>query len=116
MSSSPDYLIVGSGIAALRAALALAESGQVLLLTKAASAEGNTGYAQGGIAAAVGDDDDPRLHEKDTLAAGDGLCDVHAVRILVEQGPADVHELMDWGAAFDRQANGEVALAREAAR
>jgi len=115
VSSSPDYLIVGSGIAALRAALALAESGQVLLLTKAASAEGNTGYAQGGIAAAVGDDDTPRLHEKDTLAAGDGLCDVHAVRILVEQGPADVHELMDWGAAFDRQANGEVALAREAA-
>ena len=76
LSSSPDYLIVGSGIAALRAALALAESGQVLLLTKAASAEGNTGYAQGGIAAAVGDDDDPGLHEKDTLAAGDGLCDV----------------------------------------
>jgi L-aspartate oxidase len=115
LSSSPDYLIVGSGIAALRAALALAESGQVLLLTKAASAEGNTGYAQGGIAAAVGDDDDPGLHEKDTLAAGDGLCDVHAVRILVEQGPADVYELMDWGAAFDRQPNGEVALAREAA-
>ena len=115
MSSSPDYLIVGSGIAALRAALALAESGQVLLLTKAASAEGNTGYAQGGIAAAVGDDDDPGLHEKDTLAAGDGLCDVHAVRILVAQGPADVYELMDWGAAFDRQPNGEVALAREAA-
>ena len=115
MSSSPDYLIVGSGIAALRAALALAESGQVLLLTKAASAEGNTGYAQGGIAAAVGDDDDPRLHEKDTLAAGDGLCDVHAVRILVAQGPADVYELMDWGAAFDRQPNGDVALAREAA-
>ena len=68
----PDYLIVGSGIAALQAALALARSGEVLLLTKAASAEGNTGYAQGGIAAAVGDDDDPELHEKDTLAAGDG--------------------------------------------
>ena len=115
MSSSPEYLIVGSGIAALRAALELAESGQVLLLTKAASAEGNTGYAQGGIAAAVGDDDDPDLHLKDTLAAGDGLCDLDAVRILVEAGPADVHELMEWGAAFDRQPNGDVALAREAA-
>ena len=115
MSSSPDYLIVGSGIAALRAALELASSGDVLLLTKAASAEGNTGYAQGGIAAAVGDDDDPELHLKDTLAAGDGLCDLDAVRILVSAGPADVHELMAWGAAFDRQPNGDVALAREAA-
>jgi len=115
VSSSPDYLIVGSGIAALRAALELAESGQVLLLTKAASGEGNTGYAQGGIAAAVGDDDDPDLHLKDTLAAGDGLCDLDAVRILVGAGPTDVHELMDWGAAFDRQPNGDVALAREAA-
>ncbi len=115
MSSSPDYLIVGSGIAALRAALELAESGPVLLLTKAASGEGNTGYAQGGIAAAVGDDDDPDLHLQDTLSAGDGLCDLDAVRILVEAGPPDVHELMDWGAAFDRQPNGEVALAREAA-
>jgi L-aspartate oxidase len=115
LSSSPDYLIVGSGIAALRAALELAESGQVLLLTKAASAEGNTGYAQGGIAAAVGDDDDPKLHETDTLAAGDGLCDVHAVRVLVSSGPADVDRLMDWGAAFDRQPDGELALAREAA-
>jgi L-aspartate oxidase len=114
-SSHPDYLIVGSGIAALRAALELAESGEVLLLTKAASTEGNTGYAQGGIAAAVGDDDDPQLHLQDTLAAGDGLCDVDAVRVLVERGPADVAELMDWGAAFDRQADGRVALAREAA-
>ena len=115
MSSQPDFLIVGSGIAALRAALELAQSGEVLLLTKAASAEGNTGYAQGGIAAAVGDDDDPTLHEKDTLAAGDGLCDLAAVRILVGSGPADVYQLMDWGAAFDRQPDGEVALAREAA-
>ena len=115
MSSSPDYLIVGSGIAALRAALELAESGDVLLLTKAASGEGNTGYAQGGIAAAVGDDDDPALHERDTLAAGDGICDLNAVRVLVGSGPADVHRLMDWGAAFDRRPDGELALAREAA-
>jgi L-aspartate oxidase len=115
VASHPEYLIVGSGIAALRAALELAESVDVLLLTKAASGEGNTGYAQGGIAAAVGDDDDPALHERDTLAAGDGLCDVDAVRILVSQGPADVRELMAWGAAFDRQPNGEIALAREAA-
>jgi L-aspartate oxidase len=115
LPSTPEYLIVGSGIAALRAALELAASGDVLMLTKAASAEGNTGYAQGGIAAAVGDDDDPELHLKDTLAAGDGLCDLDAVRVLVTAGPADVRDLMDWGAAFDRQADGELALAREAA-
>ena len=115
VSSTPDYLIVGSGIAALRAALELARTGDVLLLTKAASAEGNTGYAQGGIAAAVGDGDSPDLHLGDTLAAGDGLCDVDAVRVLVEGGPADVAELVDWGAAFDRQGDGRVALAREAA-
>ena len=115
MSSQPDFLIVGSGIAALRAALELAASGEVLLLTKAASAEGNTGYAQGGIAAAVGDDDSPDQHLRDTLAAGDGLCDPDAVRVLVERGPEDVAELMAWGAAFDRQPDGRVALAREAA-
>jgi L-aspartate oxidase len=115
VSSHPDYLIVGSGIAALRAALELAATGEVLLLTKAASAEGNTGYAQGGIAAAVGEDDSPERHLQDTLAAGDGLCDAEAVRVLVGRGPADVAELMDWGAAFDRQADGRVALAREAA-
>jgi L-aspartate oxidase len=115
LPSTPEYLIVGSGIAALRAALELAETGQVLLLTKAASAEGNTGYAQGGIAAAVGPDDSPDRHLEDTLAAGDGLCDADAVRVLVERGPADVAELMDWGAAFDRQSDGRVALAREAA-
>jgi len=113
--SHPEFLIVGSGIAALRAALELADTGDVLLLTKAASAEGNTGYAQGGIAAAVGEGDTPALHEQDTLAAGDGLCDVNAVRVLVENGPADVEALMAWGAAFDRQPDGELALAREAA-
>jgi L-aspartate oxidase len=115
VSQQVDFLIVGSGIAALRAALELSGAGDVLLLTKAASAEGNTGYAQGGIAAAVGDGDTPELHFRDTLAAGDGLCDELAVRRLVESGPGDVAELMAWGAAFDRAADGKVALAREAA-
>jgi L-aspartate oxidase len=110
-----DYLIVGSGIAALRAAVALAEAGNVLILTKAGSSEGNTGYAQGGIAAAVGDDDSPELHTKDTLAAGDGLCDERAVRVLCEEGARDVRDLLAWGAAFDRNAQGGLALAREAA-
>jgi L-aspartate oxidase len=70
-----DFLVLGSGIAGLRAALTLAESGDVVVLTKAGVTESNTGYAQGGIAAALGPDDSPGLHARDTLAAGDGLCD-----------------------------------------
>jgi len=111
-----DFLIVGSGIAGLRAAVELAEAGDVIILTKAEPSEGNTGYAQGGIAAAVGDDDSPDLHARDTLSAGAGLCDERAVRVLVEDGAHDVRELMAWGAHFDRDAaTGRLALAREAA-
>jgi L-aspartate oxidase len=110
-----DYLVLGSGIAALRAALTLAEHGRVLILTKAASDEGNTGWAQGGIAAALGPDDSPDLHGQDTVAAGDGLCEQAAVDVLVDEGRRYVQELLDWGARFDRQADGAPALAREAA-
>src|SRR3954464_158846 len=97
-----DFIIVGSGIAALRAAAELAGAGDVLILTKAEPREGNTGYAQGGSAAAVGPGDTPDLHAADTMAAGDGLCDAQAVRVLVEDGPRYVRELMTWGARFDR--------------
>jgi L-aspartate oxidase len=110
-----DFLIVGSGIAGLRAAVALAEAGTVIILTKAEPTEGNTGYAQGGIAAAVGEDDSPALHAQDTLAAGAGLCDERAVQVLVEDGARDVRDLIAWGARFDRDAQGQLALAREAA-
>jgi L-aspartate oxidase len=85
------------------------------VLTKAGPRAGNTGYAQGGIAAAVGPDDSPAQHLADTLAAGDGLCDERAVAALVEDGPRYVRELMDWGAAFDRRADGTPELALEAA-
>jgi len=112
---STDFLIVGGGIAGLRAAVGLAGAGRVLVLTKADPAESNTGYAQGGIAAAVGDDDSPELHAADTMRAGDGLCDEAAVRVLVEDGPRYVRELIDWGTRFDRDANGRPALGREAA-
>ena len=78
----------------------------MLILTKAEPTESNTGYAQGGIAAAVGDDDSPALHAADTLRAGDGLCDEAAVRVLVEEGPRYVRELIEWGARFDRDADG----------
>jgi L-aspartate oxidase len=69
-----DFLVIGSGIAGLRAAISLADAGRVVMLTKADPRESNTGYAQGGIAAAIGSDDSPELHARDTLAAGDGLC------------------------------------------
>ena len=110
-----DFLIVGSGIAGLRAAIALAPVGRVLILTKADPAESNTGYAQGGIAAAIGADDSPALHAADTIRAGDGLCDEAAVRVLVEDGPAYVTELVEWGSRFDYDGDGRLALGREAA-
>jgi L-aspartate oxidase len=110
-----DYVIVGGGIAGLRAAISLAPVGRVLILTKAEITESNTGYAQGGIAAAVGPDDSPELHARDTITAGAGLCDEHAVRVLVEEGPRYVRELIDWGTQFARRSDGELALGLEAA-
>ena len=110
-----DYLIIGSGIAALRAAIELSDAGDVLVLTKAGSEAGSTGYAQGGIAAALGPGDSPERHAADTLAAGAGLCDPAAVRLLTETGPAHVRELVDWGARFERDPAGHLALAREGA-
>jgi L-aspartate oxidase len=109
-----DFLVIGSGIAGLRAAISLAAAGRVIVLTKADPRESNTGYAQGGIAAAVGGDDSPDLHARDTIAAGDGLCVEEAVRVLAQEGPRYVRELIDWGAQFD-SANGQPALGREAA-
>ena len=110
-----DFIIVGGGIAGLRAAIALAPVGRVLILTKADATESNTGYAQGGIAAAIGPDDSPALHAADTIRAGDGLCDEAAVRVLVEEGPRYVRELIDWGTRFELNPNGQPALSLEAA-
>ena len=110
-----DFLIIGSGIAGLRAAISLADAGDVIVLTKADPSESNTGYAQGGIAAALGPGDSPELHARDTIEAGDGLCDPEAVDVLVHDGPRYVHELLEWGAGLDRDADGRPALAREAA-
>ena len=110
-----DFLVIGSGIAGLRAAISLAETGDVVMLTKADPRESNTGYAQGGIAAAIGPDDSPELHFADTIAAGDGLCVPEAVNVLVTDGPRYVNELIAWGVAFDRDSAGVPALGREAA-
>jgi L-aspartate oxidase len=110
-----DFIIVGSGIAGLRAAVELAPAGDIVIITKADPNESNTEYAQGGIAAAIGKDDSAALHAHDTMIAGDGLCDERAVRVLCEEGPRYTHELVEWGARFNRSADGEPALASEGA-
>ena len=110
-----DFLVVGSGIAGLRAAVELLPAGRVLMLTKSDPGAGSTGYAQGGIAAAVAPGDSPDLHADDTIAASSGLCDAEAVRVLVTEGPRFVRELVGWGARFDRTAAGDLDLAREGA-
>ncbi|MGE5417612.1 MAG: L-aspartate oxidase [Acidobacteriota bacterium] len=109
-----DFLIIGSGIAGLFTALKASQLGEVVVLTKKSIKDSNTGLAQGGIAAAVHEEDSPFLHLEDTLEAGAGLCDIEAVQILVTEGPARVKELIELGAHFDT-VNGSVALTREAA-
>ncbi len=109
-----DFTIVGSGIAGLYTALMARKLGTVLVLTKGSIDECNTKYAQGGIASAIGRDDSMDLHYRDTIAAGAGLCDPEAVRILVSEGPDRIADLINLGVAFDTL-DGEVALAQEAA-
>lgn len=109
-----DVVIVGSGVAGLTAALHARRTGRtVLLVTKGRVEEGSTRWAQGGIAAALADDDTPEEHLHDTLVAGAGLCDVDAVAALVTEGPDCVRSLMDLGAHFDVDAAGALALTRE---
>ncbi|QHS50475.1 L-aspartate oxidase [Edaphobacter sp. 12200R-103] len=109
-----DFLVIGAGIAGLSAAIRLAGAGSVLVVTKEELAESNTAYAQGGIAVAMSGEEDVVLHLKDTVAAGDGLVDERAARVLVEEGPRRVEELLEWGTAFDRE-NGKLMFTREAA-
>ena len=109
-----DYLVVGAGVAGLRAAATLAEHGNVLVVTKEALGESNTHYAQGGIAVALSGEEDIALHLKDTEYAGDGLVYRPAAEVLVKEGPLRVQELIRWGARFDRRGD-ELLLAREAA-
>ena len=113
-SAQADVIVVGSGIAGLTTALQVRTFGlSVLLVTKAKVDEGSTKWAQGGIAAALGEGDSPEAHEKDTLVAGAGLCDVDAVRVLVTEGPDAVRMLIARGAKFDLEASGEMSLTRE---
>src|SRR5207244_3056585 len=107
-----DYIVVGSGIAGLRAAIDLAQAGNVTIFTKAQITESNSMHAQGGIAAAIGENDDTMQHYNDTMAAGAGLCDPAAVKILVEDGPAEINRLLRWGADFEKT-GGALSLSRE---
>jgi L-aspartate oxidase len=109
-----DFLVIGSGVAGLRASIELAHYGTVLIVTKDMPTESSTEYAQGGIAVAMSDEDEVGIHFEDTLRAGDGLCNEEAVRVLVEEGPRRIMELISWGAEFDREGS-KLAFTREAA-
>lgn len=109
-----EYLVIGSGVAGLRAALELCHVGRVIVLTKGHPLQSNSIFAQGGVAVALSEEDDVAIHLTDTLKAGHGLCRREAVRVLVEEGPSRIQELIRWGARFDKT-GGKFAFAREAA-
>lgn len=113
MEMRTDFLVIGSGVAGLSFALKAADQGSVLVITKENKEESNTKYAQGGIAAVVSNLDTFESHVADTLDAGDGLCNEAVVRMVVEQGPIRVQELIDFGARFDRDQDGQLDLGRE---
>ncbi|MDH4163462.1 MAG: L-aspartate oxidase [Nitrospirota bacterium] len=109
-----DFLIIGGGVAGLRAAIELARNGDVLVVTKDAPSESSTEYAQGGIAVALSDEDEISIHFDDTIKAGDGLCTRKSVGTLVEEGPTRIRELIAWGAEFDKEGS-KLAFTQEAA-
>lgn len=98
-----DFLIIGSGVAGLRAAIELAPFGKVIVVTKDIPTESSTEYAQGGVAVVLSDEDEVGIHFEDTIKAGDGLCREEAVKVLVEEGPPRILELIEWGAEFDKE-------------
>src|SRR3954447_19177609 len=115
MTLETDFIVIGSGVAGLRAAIEIAGSGaSVTVLTKDRASESNTEYAQGGVAVVLSDDDNAELHEGDTLVAGAGLCDENAVETLVTEGTKYIKQLIDWGTEFDRT-GGKLVFTQEAA-
>lgn len=109
-----DFLVIGGGVAGLRAAIALMEYGRVLVVTKDAPTESSSEYAQGGVAVALSDEDEISIHFEDTIKAGDRLCLRKAVGVLVEEGPSRIRELISWGAEFDKEGS-KLAFTQEAA-
>src|SRR3982751_1802876 len=115
MSLETDFVVIGSGIAGLRASIELAAAGaRVTVLTKDKTSESNTEYAQGGVAVVLSDDDNAELHEEDTLIAGAGFCDSQAVEALVSEGTKFIKQLIGWGTEFDRE-GGKLVFTQEAA-
>jgi L-aspartate oxidase len=113
--SRVDFLVMGAGVAGLRAAIELARHGDVLVVTKESLSESNTHYAQGGVAVAMEGDQDVALHLEDTINAGDGIVYRPAAEALVAEGPVRVAELIEWGADFDTAVSGELLRTREGA-
>lgn len=113
MERKTDFLVIGSGVAGLSFALKAATLGKVIIVTKSKREESNTKYAQGGIAGVFSDRDNFEKHVQDTLIAGDGLCHEEVVRMVVEDGPERIRELMDHGALFDHNPDGTLSLGKE---
>jgi L-aspartate oxidase len=108
-----DFLVIGSGISALNFALRVCERGNVLILTKKEKTDANTNYAQGGVAAVLNKNDSFSSHIKDTCEAGAGLCVQEAVEIMVKEGPALIHDLIEWGVEFTKDKNLNLELWKE---
>lgn len=109
MKTRCDFLVIGSGISGLSFAIRVARYGSVIMITKKSDKESNTNYAQGGIACVLDPNDSFENHIRDTLVAGAGLCNKKAVRILVNEGPERIRELIEWGTHFSRSKTSKAA-------
>lgn len=113
MEKKYDFLVIGSGLGGLSYALKVAEQGSVCLITKSDLEETNTRYAQGGIAAVIYEPDSYEKHVRDTLIAGDDICNEEVVKMVVKEAPVQIQELIQWGTKFDKASSGKYDLARE---
>jgi len=113
MRKRTDFLVIGSGIAGLTFALKAARFGKVTIVTKSAIGDSNTKYAQGGIAAVFSEPDNFEKHIRDTLIAGDGICNEEVVRLVVQEAPARIQDLINLGVPFDKKEDGTYDLAKE---
>ncbi|MFW6095214.1 MAG: FAD-dependent oxidoreductase, partial [Bacteroidota bacterium] len=108
-----DFLVLGTGIAGLTYALKVAHKGKVGLITKTTLEETNTKYAQGGIASVMYPPDDYEKHIRDTMIAGDGMCNREVVEMVISEAPSQIKQLIEWGIEFDKKENGKYDLGRE---